>query len=317
MDTPFNKETIRFYFSFNDPYSFLITPAALALAKNYRVDIDYLPLTRFDRTGLFSPNAAQAAYWREDIARFAKKAGRTLNFMDAPQDSAGVCRAKWLADEKMVGVKLINLVFAMRWVNGADVSSPAAAIAGLAFLELDSAALSSALAGAAYQLAQDKAEDMADADGVIGVPFFVFRGQKFYGADRIEALEQTLKSDPNLIIHHDAAYGVIKPEELAARLAEGKPALVLDVRIPKDFGAGHIPGANCLPAKIVHRNLERMEREWTIIVVDDGGVDANETAYMLSSRGYHNVSVLSGGMGAWKGPVEKGLDKWHDKLKGA
>ncbi|MBI4827580.1 MAG: DsbA family protein [Nitrospinae bacterium] len=316
MDAPFKKETFRFYFSFNDPYSFLITPAVLGLAKDYRVDIEYLPLTQYDSAGLFSPDAAQAAYWREDIARFAKKAGRTLNFMDAPQDSSGVCRAKWLADEKMVGVKLINLVFAMRWVNGKDISSATDAAAGLAFLELDGAALADAFSGAAYQLAQDKAEDMADADGVIGVPFFVFRGQKFYGADRIEALEGTLKNDPNLIIHHDAAYSVIKPEELAARLAEGKPALVLDVRIPKDFGAGHIPGANCLPAKIVHRNLERLEREWTIIVVDDGGVDANETAFMLSSRGYRNVSVLSGGIRAWKGPLEKGLDTWHDKLKG-
>jgi rhodanese-related sulfurtransferase len=175
--------------------------------------------------------------------------------------------------------------------------------------------LAAAMEGDMFDANLAQVERMAAGDGVIGVPFFKFREAGFLGAHQLGPLEAMIKADPSLMVRHDATYGVISPADLAARLQGGEGVLVLDVRIPKDFGAGHIPGANCIPAKVVYRNLAKLDRGWTIALVDDGGVDANETAFLLASEGFLKVSVLAGGFGAWTGPKETGLGKWRDKLK--
>ncbi|VAX19864.1 hypothetical protein MNBD_NITROSPINAE02-750 [hydrothermal vent metagenome] len=309
------NEKIRYYFSFNDPYSFILTPAVKNLSHGYRIDIDYIPLSRFDGLGMFSADEATRKFYLADASRFARKGGRKLIFDNRAQSSSGVCRAKFLADEKMLGLKYINLVFALRWVSEKDISTPQDIVEGLKFLEIPEDELVEAITGDKYLEATLQGEAMAADDGVIGVPFMTFRGEAYMGPDGLDYLENALKSDKTLVIHHDASYGVIKADELAAKLYKKEPLLVLDVRIPKEYREGHIPGSNCLPAKVVHRNFNRLETGWNITLVDDGGVDASETGFMLASRGFGNVACLSGGYPAWKGKVETGLDAWQDKLK--
>ncbi len=315
MREELKKERIRYYFSFNDPYSFILTPVVKNLSHNYRINIDYIPLTRFDRAGMFAGDEATRKYYSVDALRFAKKGGRKLMFINRAQSAAGVCRAKFLADEKMLGLKYINLVFALRWVSEKDISRPQDIVEGLKFLEIPEAELLEAMEGAKYLEPAREAESMAMDDGVIGVPFMTFRGEGYMGASGLDYLETVLKSDSALIVHHDASYGVIKADELAEKIDNKEPMLILDVRIPKDFRAGHIPGSNCLPAKVVHRNLARMETSWNIVLVDGGGVDASETGFLLASRGFGKVVCLSGGYSAWKGEAETGLEAWQDKLK--
>ncbi len=308
------KETVKFYFSFNDPESFILLPAVKSLSGAYKINIDYIPVSMFDNEKLFSQDDAVCKYYKADTERVSKKADRKLKYIDSPQNSKAVCRAKFLADEKMLGLKYINLLFALRWLSGKDISNIADIIDGLKFLEFDDAEIKDALMNDKYKDALDETEKMAKADGVIGAPFLSFRGEGYLGADRLSYLEDILKSDPLLIIHHDAAYGVMSAEELKARLDKKEPTFVLDVRIPKDFSAGHVPGANCLTARIIQRNIERLDRDWTIVVVGEGGVDASETAFILASAGFKDVYALSQGYGSWSGEVETGLDKWQDKL---
>ncbi len=315
MDSSFTRETLRFYFSFNDPYSFLITPAIKTISQNYRVEIEYVPLADYDAENVFSDDESVRSYHRRDLDRFAKKAGRKLDYLDHSIDSSKACRGKYFADKLMLGAKYINLVFAMRWIGAGDISVTADLVEGLKYLEFDKRALVDALESDTYNAALEAGRLQSVDDRVIGAPFMVFRDEPFYGPDRLEDLENTIKSDPSMIIHHDASYSVIQPGELKEILDHGKPVFVLDIRIPKDFGLGHIPGANCLPAKIVHRNLDRMDREWKIVVTGDGSADESEIAFMLAGAGFRSVSVLAGGYPAWKGEKEKGLENWHDKLK--
>lgn len=315
MDTAFNKERVTLYLSFNDPYSFIIAPMVKSLSHSYKVDIDYVPLARFDRAGLFSDDPATRRYYIKDVDRFSQKAGRKLKYDDRAQDSTAACLGRFYAEEKMLGLKYINLVMATRWLGGKDISSIGGLAEAVKFIELDADGLRDAIESGRYSAKQAQAEEKAVADGVTGVPFMVFRGEGFYGADRLSYLEDVIKSDPSLIIHHDASYSVIQPEELWDKITKNAPIFVLDIRIPKDFAAGHIPGANCLHAKVVHRNLGRMDKEWTIAVVDEGGVEASETAFMMAGEGFKNMAVLSGGMKSWKWELEKGLEKWQDKLR--
>lgn len=315
MDIPFNKERITLYLSFNDPYSFLIAPAVKSLSHAYKVEVEYVPLTAFDRAGLFSEDPAIRRYHLKDVERFSKKADRKLKFDDRPQDSTAACLGRFYAEEKMLGLKYINLVMATRWLGGKDISNIGDLAEAVKFIELDAEGLRAAVEPGKYSARQAEAEEKARVDSVTGVPFMVFRGEGFWGADRLSYLEDVIKSDPSLIVHHDASYSVIQPDELHDKIVKNAPIFVLDIRIPKDFAAGHIPGANCLHAKIVHRNLSRMDRDWTIVVVDEGGVEASETAFMMAGEGFKNMTVLSGGMKSWKRDLEKGLDKWQDKLR--
>jgi 2-hydroxychromene-2-carboxylate isomerase/rhodanese-related sulfurtransferase len=315
MDIPFNKERVTLYLSFNDPYSFIIAPMVKSLSHSYKVDIDYVPLTRYDRAGLFSDDPAIRRYHLTDVERFAKKAGRKLKYDDRPQDSTAACLGRFYAEEKMLGLKYINLVMATRWLGGKDISSIGDLTDAVKFIELDAEGLKDTIESGRYSAKQSQAEEKAVADGVTGAPFMVFRGEGFFGADRLSYLEDVIKSDPSLMIHHDASYSVIQPAELHGKIAQSAPVFVLDIRIPKDFAAGHIPGANCLHTKIVHRNLNRMDKDWAIIVADEGGVEASETAFMMAGEGFKNMTVLSGGMKSWRWELEKGLDKWQDKLR--
>ncbi len=309
------KELIRFYFSFNDPYGFILTPVVKNLGHNYKVDIEYVPLTTYDKSGMFSDDKTTRHFYSADVLRFAKKAGRKLIYSDKPVNSIGLCEGYYHAYDQMLGVKYMNLVLAARWVSAKDTANVEEVVEALKYLEMDQEELTKALSSDKYLERYIEGARKADEDGVIGVPFFTFRGEGYMGADGLGYLEDTLKSDQSLIVHHDAGYEVIKADELTEKIGKGEPLLVLDIRIPKDYGAGHIPGANCIPAKVVHRNLHKLDHDWNIIIVDDGGVAASETAFFLASEGFSKVSVLSDGMPTWKGATETGIDNWHDKLK--
>jgi len=315
MDSSFAREILRFYFSFNDPYSFLIAPAIRTISQNYRVEIEYVPLADYDAEKVFSDNDSVRSYYRRDLERFAKKAGRKLDYLKRRIDSSKACKGKYFADKSMLGAKYINLIFAMRWIGAGDISDTDDLVEGLKYLEFDNRALVEALESDIYNADMEAGRLKSLDDLVVGTPFMVFRDEPFYGPDRLDELENAIKIDPSMIIHHDASYSVIQPGELKEILDDGKPVFVLDIRIPKDFGLGHIPGANCLPAKIVHRNFDRMDREWKIVVTGDGSADESEIAFMLAGAGFRSVSVLAGGYPAWKGEREKGLENWHDKLK--
>ncbi len=315
MDTSAKKETARFYFSFNDPYSFLMAPAVKQLGHDYKIDIEWLPLPGYDAAGIFAEDEPLRRYVRTDAARFAKKAARQLLFADEPMDSRMAVRAKFFADEQMLGVSYLNLVMALRWVSSKNIADADTLVDGLKFLEMNEEKLREAMTTDKYEPAIDKAEALAREEGVVGVPFLTFRGEGFLGADRLSYLESTLSADPALTVHHDASYAVIKPEELEEALAKNEPMLILDLRIPKAFGEGHIPGSNCLAAKVVYRNIHRLDREWRIVLIDDGGVDGSEIGFFLAGEGFGDVTVLSGGWPAWKGAAATGLDGWQDKLK--
>jgi thiosulfate sulfurtransferase len=307
------REPLRFCFSFSDPASLIVVPAVKTFGHDYKVDIDFIPLPDYDQSGVFSPDPAIRNYRVTDLARLAKHENRKLNYRPEPASTLGACRIKHLADEKMLGLKAIFLLLSHRWINGGDISDPVAVAAALAFLDLGPE-VADAFTGEGYDPLVNADQAKAKEDGVIGVPFFTFRGESFYGLDRVAWLGEALRADPALKINHDAGYTPIAPAQLQEMIEKEEAALILDLRIPKEFGAGHIKGANCVPVKILHRTLDRLDRKWRIILVDDDGVTASEAAKYLAGEGFERVHTLIGGFPAWRGGLATGLDNWQDKL---
>ena len=96
----------------------------------------------------------------------------------------------------------------------------------------------------------------------------------------------------------------------AIALINRQDALLLDVRDPGDFGAGHILGAKNLPVARIEAGAGDLakKKERPLIVYDDGGEHSAKAAAALRKQGFTQVANLSGGLGAWRQaglPVEK------------
>src|SRR6476660_487892 len=115
------------------------------------------------------------------------------------------------------------------------------------------------------------------------------------------------------------AHLLINPADLACDLEGDARPLVIDLRPPEDFAAGHIPGAVHLdlwgvslidtdpaPLKafmwiIDHLfNLRGVDNRTPVVVYDDqSGVRAARAFWFLEYFGHPDVKLLDGGFGAW------------------
>lgn len=80
---------------------------------------------------------------------------------------------------------------------------------------------------------------------------------------------------------------------------DGRP-FVVDVREPREFHRGHIPGAELVPLpELVSQRLEWPPNQ-TIVFVCRTGRRSQRAACALQKQGYANVKILNGGMLAWE-----------------
>jgi rhodanese-related sulfurtransferase len=97
----------------------------------------------------------------------------------------------------------------------------------------------------------------------------------------------------------------------ATQLMNREDALVVDVRDPGEFGAGHILGAKNVPLSRIDAGgaeIAPKRKDKPVIVYCDTGARSQKAAAALRSQGFAKVVNLSGGLGAWQQaglPVEK------------
>jgi len=96
----------------------------------------------------------------------------------------------------------------------------------------------------------------------------------------------------------------------ATHLINREDAIVVDVRDPGEYGAGHALGAKNLPLARIESGAGDVakKKDATLILYCDSGDRAGKAAAALRKQGYTKVLNLSGGFGAWKQaglPVEK------------
>jgi rhodanese-related sulfurtransferase len=93
----------------------------------------------------------------------------------------------------------------------------------------------------------------------------------------------------------------------ATQLINREDALVVDVRDPGEYQAGHVLGAKNTPLdRLEGGELKRKDKP--VILYCESGERAPKAAALLKKQGFERVVCLSGGLGAWKQagmPVEK------------
>jgi len=89
---------------------------------------------------------------------------------------------------------------------------------------------------------------------------------------------------------------------LQATLLMNKNALVLDVRPAADYEKGHMLNARNVPLADLESRVTEFEKHKTkpVLVVCDGGNQSTRAAAILRKKGFEQVAVLGGGLGAWQ-----------------
>jgi rhodanese-related sulfurtransferase len=94
----------------------------------------------------------------------------------------------------------------------------------------------------------------------------------------------------------------------ATHLINREDALVVDVRDPGEYGAGHILGAKNVPLSRLNDAEVAKRKDRPVIVYCEGGERSPKAVAALKKQGFTRVVNLTGGLRAWQQaglPVEK------------
>jgi rhodanese-related sulfurtransferase len=89
---------------------------------------------------------------------------------------------------------------------------------------------------------------------------------------------------------------------LLHRIESGDAPLVLDVRTPGEFAAGHLPGALNIPHDRLGERLAEIagRRAGDVVVYCERGPRAARAAALLAAAGFTSVLHLAGDMAGWR-----------------
>ncbi len=112
---------------------------------------------------------------------------------------------------------------------------------------------------------------------------------------------------------HDAPTGdavaEVTPRALAARLLEGADVDLIDVREPREWEIGHLPGARLMPLATLPDALSSLDRAREIVVMCRSGQRGGTAARQLAAAGFR-VSNLAGGLLRWSDDVDPSLPRY-------
>jgi rhodanese-related sulfurtransferase len=92
----------------------------------------------------------------------------------------------------------------------------------------------------------------------------------------------------------------VSPQELIRLMNQG--VLLLDLRGPEQFQAGHLAGARQMSGEQILKAADTLKkhREKAVVVYDDTGSLAVAAVRQLVSQGFSRALMLRGGLAAWR-----------------
>jgi rhodanese-related sulfurtransferase/rubrerythrin len=108
----------------------------------------------------------------------------------------------------------------------------------------------------------------------------------------------------------------LAPSEVQAVLDEDRKGefLLLDVRQPEEYEAGHIPGATLIPLGELEARQEELERDKKIIAYCRSGHRSMAAAISLCGLGFKDVHHLEGGILNWRYDTIGGIPEAKPEL---
>jgi len=194
-------KTVDYFFTPNSPWTYLGHERFRAMAKRHGAAVNYKPAD-FGKVFAVSgglPLAQRApqrqAYRLFELARWKQHLGVPLNIKPKFFPVAPELAARLIIAAEAQGADPEPLAFALMracWVEERNLADPAtlAAIANEQKLPGDKlvAAAQTPASGKRYE---DFTQEAIDRQ-VFGAPFFIYKGEPFWGQDRLEFLDRAL-----------------------------------------------------------------------------------------------------------------------------
>jgi rhodanese-related sulfurtransferase len=86
----------------------------------------------------------------------------------------------------------------------------------------------------------------------------------------------------------------------ATRLINDRNPIVLDVRSPAEFAAGHLPNARNIPLADLDKRIAELPAKRPVLVCCANGSRSGRAARQLKQAGREDVYNLAGGLQAWQ-----------------
>ena len=206
-------DTIRFYFSFRSPYSWLAFHRIDRALEGLPVEVRRIPVyppEKFDNDPAASP--VKFHYLLADVGRIADAYGLPLRWPKATDTNWVLPHAAYLyAEDQGKGAAFARAVFAARFSEGEDVGDPGTLSRVASACGLDGEALLRAAGDPAFERRVAEGIMAGVREGLFGVPFLAYRDQAFWGNDRLEWLVRTLRRDAGLPVPDLAADRMASP----------------------------------------------------------------------------------------------------------
>jgi len=106
--------------------------------------------------------------------------------------------------------------------------------------------------------------------------------------------------------------GEITPAEVKALIEDGADVRVVDIRAPRAFVQGHIPGSENVPFDRLVAAVERFDGDEHVVTVCPHGKSSVQAANLIAS--YEGVGPdatvqsMAGGLDAWEWEFDFGAD---------
>ena len=194
-------KTVRFYFSFRSPFAWLAFLQAPRALESLPVDLERIPL--FPPPDYPNDPAAVPAKLeyiaQHDLPRLARAYGLEV----APLASMDIDwmrpHAMWIyADQHEAGDAFGQELFSARFSRSQDLADERVLAAAARAAGLDPEKALAAGQDPTYHAHVGKGIAKALEDGVFGVPFFTYQGERFWGHDRLGWLVRSICEDAGL-----------------------------------------------------------------------------------------------------------------------
>jgi len=191
---------IEFYYDYGSPAAYLAWTQMPALAARAGAALVRRPILLggvFKATGNRSPMsvAAKGTWMARDLARFAERYG--VPFTINPNfivNTLAIMRGALVAANAGVLERHDDAMFRALWVEGRDMSDPAAIAAVLSAAGLDVETYRAGIQDDAIKQALIAATTEAVDRGVFGTPSFFVDDELFFGQDRLDFVEAALRN---------------------------------------------------------------------------------------------------------------------------
>ena len=194
------SKTLEFFFDFGSPTAYLAYKRLLQLGEQYDLQVEYRPMLLggvFKATENMSPVAvpAKGKYMLEqDLPRFARRYGVALAFNPYfPINTLHLMRAAIGAQQLGCFDEYVATVYDAVWVQQKNMGDTEVVAEVLAAAGLDAPALMAKSQEPEIKAALIANTEEAVERGAFGAPTMFMDGEMFFGQDRLDFVEESLR----------------------------------------------------------------------------------------------------------------------------